>query len=66
MSIQERFETEIIPINEADKLLPKSILIKVYKITVDETSEKQTKELDKTIEYFPKKFKKKPKYGKRK
>ncbi len=59
----ETFEIEIIPITEADKLVPKSILVKVYKIIVDETSEKKTKELDKTIEFFPKRIKRKPKYG---
>lgn len=63
----ETFKIEIIPIQEADKLIPSSILVKVYKIIVDEESEKENKpELDKTIEFFPKKYKRKSKYGKKK
>lgn len=54
----ETFEVEILPINEADKLIPTSILVKIYKINIDEESEKKTKELDKTIEFFPKKYRK--------
>ena len=60
----ETFETKIIPIYEVDRSEPKSVLVKVFKITVDETSEKEEKkELYKTIEYFPKRIKRKPKYN---
>jgi len=55
----ETYEIEILPIQQADKLIPISILVKVYKINIDEESEKKTKELDKTIEFFPKKYRKK-------
>ena len=47
-------------------LIPNTILVKLYKISIDETSEKKTKELEKTIEYFPKRIKRKLKYGKEK
>lgn len=62
----DTYEIEIIPIQEADKLIPNTILVKLYKISIDETSEKKTKELEKTIEYFPKRIKRKLKYGKEK
>jgi len=62
----ETFEKETIEIMQVDTLEPKSILVKIYKIIIDECSEKQTKELYKTIEYFPKRIKRKPKYGENK
>lgn len=62
MANRVSFETEIIPIVEADSIEPVSILVKVYKITIDETSENQTRELDKTVEYCPKRTKRKRKY----
>lgn len=58
----ETFEKEIIEITDADKLEPKSILVKIYRIVVFEDSEKENlKELFKTIEYTPKRWKKRQK-----
>lgn len=54
MSNQETFEFEVIEMKDPDNLIPKSFLVKVYKVTLDEESDKKIKELDKTITYLPK------------
>ena len=43
----ETYEIEILPIQQADKLIPISILVKVYKINIDEESEKNKEDSEK-------------------
>ncbi len=61
----ETYEVEILPITEPDKSIPNSILVKVFKIVSDDKTGEKTKELDRTIEYFPKKYRTKQKYRKK-
>lgn len=66
MSTQETFETEIITMSDPDKLVPKSFIVKLYKVIIDEDSENKTKELERTIEYLPTRYRgKKGRYVKK-
>jgi hypothetical protein len=61
----DTYRVEILPINEPDKNVPTSILVKVFKVVSNDKTGKETEELERTIEYFPKKYRKKPKYDKK-
>ena len=61
----ETYRHEIMPITDPDVSIPKSILVKVFRVITDDETGKVTEELDRTIEFFPKKYKKK-RYAKNK
>ena len=55
------YETRLNEIKEADKVEPISIIVEIVKVTIDERTGKEVRELERTIQYFPKRYKKKPK-----
>lgn len=55
----ETYRHEMLPITDPEVSIPKSILVKIFKIITDDETGKVTEELDRTIEFFPKKYRKK-------